>query len=220
MEKKEREVNDLIDKLRKDIVRLISNPQLGSVPIKNSLEAINPEKQVALKGLTDFDNVSFLSMADVSNDGMIINLQTRKIRDVKSGFTFFQEGDVLVAKITPCMENGKGALIPKLENNVGFGSTEFFVLRSDRKKILPKLLFYLTQTKDFREKAEKEMTGSSGHRRVPKSFIENYLIPNFSPSEQQQVIVQIEKIEKQLISLAKERDEIPFKKEAIIKKYL
>lgn len=217
LEAKEKRAKEEIESLKNSIDSLFITTNTSS--LKNLLIDINPSKSEAVKH-SDDSNVSFLSMADVSNEGQIINLQTKKLKEVKSGFTFFQENDVLVAKITPCTENGKGALVPKLENNIGFGSTEFFVLRTDQEKLLPKILFYFTQSKDFRINAEKEMTGTSGHRRVPKSFIENYEIPITSISEQQKIVSEIEKIEQKISALQKEIDEIPKQKEAILKNYL
>jgi restriction endonuclease S subunit len=118
------------------------------------------------------------------------------------------------------MENGKGALVTKLENNVGFGSTEFFVLRSNPEKVIPKLLFYFTKDAEFRKKAESAMTGTSGHRRVPKSFIEKYLIPDFTLEEQKQIVVEIEKIEAQIAGLQEKLAQIPQQKEAVLKNHL
>lgn len=217
LEAEEKKAKEEIEKLKNSINNLFTTTKKSS--LKSLLTEINPSKSEALKydGNT---NVSFLSMADVSNEGQIINLQKKKLKEVKSGFTFFQENDVLVAKITPCTENGKGALISQLENNIGFGSTEFFVLRADKEKLLPKILFHFTQSKDFRTSAEKEMTGTSGHRRVPKSFIEKYEIPLPPLSEQQKIVSEIEKIEAKINALETEIAEIPKLKEAVLKKYL
>ena len=219
-EKKEIKIKQEIIKANEKISNLIAgSANTAQIPLKNFLESINPEKATSIKNLSDETAVSFLSMPDVSNEGLITNLQKRKLKDVKSGFTFFQEGDVLVAKITPCMENGKGALVEKLENNLGFGSTEFFVLRSNTKKIIPKLLFYITKSEDFRKEAEKEMTGASGHKRVPKSFIEKYLVPDFSLSEQNKIISSIVKIEQELTNLEQELSNLPVEKNKVLKKY-
>lgn len=188
--------------------------------LKQFLEVINPDKNSVIRELSDDIGVSFLSMLDVSNSGRITNLQGRKLEQVKKGYTFFQEDDVLFAKITPCMENGKGALVKELENGLGFGSTEFFVLRADQKKINPKLLFYITRAKDLRKKAADSMTGASGHRRVPQAFIESF--PVFIPSltEQQRIVDQIEKIEDKISDLEEKLTNIPAQKEKVLKKYL
>ncbi|MDP2384747.1 MAG: N-6 DNA methylase [Bacteroidota bacterium] len=217
LEGKEGKAVEEVETLKNSINSLFSKN--SKVPLKSLLAEINPSKSEVSKFSNDTD-VSFLSMADVSNQGEIVNLQKRKLREVKTGFTFFQEGDVLVAKITPCTENGKGALVSKLQNNIGFGSTEFFVLRANKEKLLPKILFHFTQSKDFRNNAEKVMTGASGHRRVPKSFIENYEILLPPLSEQKKIVSEIEKIEKKIAALEKQISLIPRQKEAVLKKYL
>lgn len=217
LESKEKKSKEEVKGLKNKISVLLESDNRS--PLKTLLQEINPNKSEAHK-LDDNIDVSFLSMSDVSNLGIITNLQKRKLKDVKAGFTFFQKDDVLFAKITPCMENGKGALVPKLENNIGFGSTEFFVLRTNKEKLLPKILFYYTQSKDFRINAEKVMTGASGHRRVPKSFIESYEVTLFSLAEQQKIVTQIEKIEKQIDLLETNLQEFLKQKKEILKKYL
>ncbi len=111
-------------------------------------------------------------------------------------------------------------LVPKLKNDLGFGSTEFFVLRSNTKRMLPRLLFHITKSKDFREKAEKAMTGASGHRRVPKSFVESYPIPDIPISKQQKIVSEIENIENKISDLQNQLDRIPEKKKEALQKYL
>jgi type I restriction enzyme S subunit len=99
---------------------------------------VNPP--VSLSSLSADDEVSFFSMPDVGDNGRILNHQTRRLAEVRNGFTRFEEGDVLFAKITPCMQNGKGALAQCLKNGHGFGSTEFHVLRA--KLHFPKLCLF------------------------------------------------------------------------------
>lgn len=123
---------------------------------------------------------TFISMADVSNEGKIINSINKPIKELQGkGFTQFKEGDILFAKITPCMENGKGAIADDLTNNIGFGSTEFHVLRTKKKSDLL-YCFYLSKMNIFRKKAERLMTGSAGQKRVQEDFF-NYFkfhVPN------------------------------------------
>lgn len=216
LEELENKAKEDISKLKNSIDNLFPNDK--TEVLKNVLN-INPSKSEVVKTNGDF-NVSFLAMADVSNDGKIINLQERKLNQVKTGYTFFQESDVLVAKITPCTENGKGALVGKLKRNIGFGSTEFFVLRANENKILPRILFHFTQSKNFRLDAEKNMTGTSGHRRVPKSFIENFKIPLPPLSEQHKIVAKIEAIEAKITALENQIANIPAQKEDVLKKYL
>ncbi len=102
-----------------------------------------------------------------------MNPQVRSFREVVSGFTCFQDGDVLVAKITPCFENFKGALVRDLKNGIGFGTTELHVLRA-KADACPEFLFYLTMSEPFRERGVANMTGSAGQKRVPTGFLRNF----------------------------------------------
>ena len=101
---------------------------------------------------------------------------TRPFAEVKSGYTPFREGDILLAKITPCFENGKGAIAKGLSNGVGFGSTEFHVLRPREGTDL-NFLFIHTRTPEFRRYGEANMIGSAGQKRVPASFVTDWRIP-------------------------------------------
>lgn len=131
--------------------------------------------------------VSFVPMQRVGEEGEFDPSEQRTYADVKKGFTYFADADVLFAKITPCMENGKGAIACGMENGIGFGSTEFHVLRPNKKMMMGEWLYYLTVCPTFRKEAERNMTGSAGQKRVPKSFLENYHvnIPVLSEQHQQ-----------------------------------
>ena len=133
---------------------------------------INP-KSCTLRGDT---GVSFIPMTKVGEHGEFDASEIKNYSEVKKGFTNFQNGDILFAKITPCMENGKGAIAHNMKNGIGFGSTEFHVLRPDTDKITSEWLYYLTTWKTFRKEAERNMTGSAGQKRVPKTFLENYVV--------------------------------------------
>lgn len=114
--------------------------------------------------------------------------ETRKFGDVlKGSYTPFIDNDIIFAKVTPCMENGKIAIVKNLKNGIGFGSSEFHVLRSN-KEISNKYLFHYIIQDRFRNEAANEMTGAVGLRRVPKQFIENSQIP-LPPLETQNLIV-------------------------------
>ena len=96
-------------------------------------------------------------------------MDLRRLGEVKKGYTYFEERDVLFAKITPCTENGKGAIAEGLVNKRAMGSTEFFVFRAiDEKDVL--FVYHLTMSRAFRKRAQAWMQGSAGHRRVPKDF--------------------------------------------------
>ena len=127
--------------------------------------AVNPRLDKKL--IPDDLPVSFVPMSAVgAANGEIDVSAARLAKEVKKGFTAFLEGDVLFAKITPCMENGKMAVVPALINDIGFGSTEFHVLRPTE-DIDAKYLYYYVSSKSFRGEAERHMTGAVGQRRVP-----------------------------------------------------
>jgi type I restriction enzyme S subunit len=134
---------------------------------------LNPKRP---KGNSDELMVSFVPMPAVSEDGLIDCSDVKPYAEVKKGFTYFAEGDVLFAKITPCMENGKGAVAQGLSNGIGAGSTEFHVLRSIEGISNPYWLYIITRFDSFRAEARKVMTGTGGQLRVPIGFLENYSI--------------------------------------------
>jgi type I restriction enzyme S subunit len=139
-------------------------------------------------GYRDDLDISFVPMAAVeAGSGRIEVSQTKRFAAVKKGYTPFREGDVLFAKITPCMENGKMAVVPKLTNGVGFGSTEFHVLRP-RPGIEPRYVYHFVSNMSFRREAAHHMTGAVGQKRVPTSFLEDASIP-VPPFDQQQLLV-------------------------------
>jgi len=110
-------------------------------------------------------------------------------KDVAGSYTYFADNDVLLAKITPCFENGKIGIARNLINGIGFGSSEYMVFRSQG-KIEPNYLYYFLSRNQIREEGRKQMTGAVGHKRVSKDWIENYLIPYPVSLKQQQAIVQ------------------------------
>lgn len=150
---------------------------------------VNPSK-VNTKDLPDDLEVSFFPMPALSEVyGTITEPQTRKLSEVRTGFTNFSEGDVVFAKITPCMENGKSAVIGPLINNIGFGTTEFFVLRCGE-KLYNRYLWHLVRSSAFRSEAKAVMSGAVGQQRVPKSFLENYQL-SLPPVEEQIEVVHV-----------------------------
>lgn len=150
---------------------------------------VNPKK-ADTKDLPDELEVSFFPMPALSEIyGEITDPQTRLLKEVRSGFTNFSEGDVVFAKITPCMENGKSAVVGKLVNDIGYGTTEFFVLRcSDR--LYNRFLYHLVRDKLFRDKAKAVMAGAVGQQRVPKRYLETYKL-NLPKFNEQREIVRI-----------------------------
>ena len=134
---------------------------------------LNPRKPKDMNTNIDY---SFVAMPSVSEDGRIDSSIERPYSEVCKGFTYFGENDVLFAKITPCMENGKGGVAKKLKNGAGFGSTEFHVLRPIKGISDPYWIYILTIFPKFRSDAEKVMTGTGGQRRVPITYLNEYPI--------------------------------------------
>ena len=119
--------------------------------------------------LSDDLEISFVPMEDILEIGGISKKEDKELGKVRKGYTYFAEGDILFAKITPCMENNKGAIAEGLTNGIAMGSTEFFVLRP-KKDLDRNFVYHLSMFKTFRKKAERWMQGSAGQRRVPKDF--------------------------------------------------
>ncbi|EKL3101908.1 N-6 DNA methylase [Campylobacter coli] len=179
---------------------------------------LNPSKKEISK-LDENMLVSFIEMASVSDKGYIQSKIDRSLNEVRKGYTYFIENDILIAKITPCMENGKCAIAKNLTNNIGFGSTEFHIFRA-KTGLDSSFLFYNLNQQNIREKAALAMTGATGHKRVPISFYENLTIP-LPPLEIQEKIVQnIELVEQQIDFLNLKLELLEKEKEKILQKYL
>ena len=148
---------------------------------------VNP-KDDDHKGLSDDTLVSFVPMSAVSEDGFGITERfVKRLGDVRRGYSAFKNDDVLFAKITPCMENGKSAIATGLENARGFGSTEFHVLRTGP-TLLPDFLYYFLRQKSFRLLARQHMRGGAGQQRVPADFLQKEVIPLPTLSEQRRIV--------------------------------
>jgi len=151
---------------------------------------IGPPKKEARKGLESNDLVSFVPMDSLGIGTRELVLDKEKLlSDVLGSYTYFAEGDVLLAKITPCFENGKLGIARGLKNKIGFGSSEFIVFRCTE-FIDPDYLYYFLSADIFRAEGKSKMVGAVGHKRVPKDFIENHLIP-VPPIFEQKIIVAI-----------------------------
>ena len=134
--------------------------------------------------------VSFVPMAAVDERLGVIGLcEERPLAEVSKGYTAFEDGDVLFAKITPCMENGKAALTRNLTNGIGRGSTEFYILRPSH-RVLGEYIYHFVRQTRFREEAKRNFTGTAGQQRVPKSFMESVSVP-LPPRDEQRRIVGI-----------------------------
>ena len=139
--------------------------------------------------IEELTQISFIPMDGVSNDARISDVTIRAFKKENNGFSYFQEKDVLVAKITPCFENGKGGYLNELPTQHGFGSTEFHVLRATANAD-GKFIYYITTSERFRILGEMNMQGSAGQKRVPKDFIERFSV-NLPPLPEQKAIATV-----------------------------
>ena len=145
--------------------------------------ALNPKEK-----LPDNLDVGFMPMAGVpTNHFGTCNFETRPWEKVKKGITQFKNGDVIFAKITPCFENSKAAIIRDFPSGWGAGSTEYYVLRPYGDLVRPEILFALIKSKEFLVSGAVNMSGSVGHKRVPKDFVSGYELP-LPPFAEQKVI--------------------------------
>ena len=141
----------------------------------SDLAFINPKTDMSM--LSDTDNMSFIPMEDISDDyGEWIGKRVGSKSNIK-GYTKFQDGDIIWARITPCMQNGKSTILTNLVNGKGYGSTEFHVIRIKSNDVLPQYIHTLLRHFDVLSDAKKYFTGSAGQQRVPTSYLENLLIP-------------------------------------------
>ena len=155
---------------------LITNERGWNTVALKDVCGINPSKKEVSARLSEQANVSFLPMEDLPiHAGYISVKQIRTLKEVAGSYTYFADNDVLLAKVTPCFENGKVGIAHNMDNGVGFGSSEFFVFRPSE-KVSKETLYFLVQTNTFISEASKQLTGTSGLRRVPRMFLENLQI--------------------------------------------
>lgn len=173
----------------------------GKTPIGQVCH-INPSKGGEIGDLPGSTKVSFVPMSAVNEYSQNIEREeTRELYAVRKGYTYFKKNDVLFAKITPCMENGKVAQATNLKNNIGFGSTEFHVLRGIGGKADSRYIYHIIRSNDFRKQAEQRMTGSAGQKRVPKEFLEKYVIPLPSLTEQKKIVQKLDALAEKVRTL-------------------
>lgn len=153
--------------------------------IKLSEIAINPSKD-EIYNLDENTQVTFLSMQNLGK-GFINKQEKVIIKDFIEGYTYFAENDILIAKITPCMEHGKCAIARKLYNGIGFGSTEFNVFRIKDKRFSKEYIFSFLNRENIRQIAADNMVGTSGRQRVSREFYKNLLVPMFSKEFQLEI---------------------------------
>jgi len=138
---------------------------------------VNPP-QSEISNVSNELEVSFVPMSDLGSNRMSFNtLITKPISELKKGsYTYFRDNDVLVAKVTPCFENGKAGIAKGLTNGIGFGSSEYYVMRCTE-RVLPEWIYMSIIDPRFRSLAITNMTGTGGLQRVPKQFVKEYRIP-------------------------------------------
>jgi len=170
-----------------------ANERRGTFPYIriDQICTVNPKKG-EINGLDPETKVSFLPMADLTENQMIAQpVQTRNLGDVSASYSYFKESDVLLARVTPCFENGKAGIATGLENGIGFGSSEFHVLRcSDI--VLPQWAYFCVTYQDFRQAAILNMTGTGGLQRVPRGFVEEFAVPVPPLEVQREIVSEIE----------------------------
>ncbi len=156
---------------------------------------LNPKKS-EIKNVSGDIEVSFVPMVDLSDNGMFFEIkQTKKLSEVLGGYTYFCNNDVLLAKVTPCFENGKSGIARGLTNNIGFGSSEFVVLRASE-RIIPELVYRYVSSEKFREIGIPQMTGTGGLQRLPTSFISKFQIPLPPLVVQHEIVTELDSYQK------------------------
>lgn len=146
---------------------------------------LNPTKS-EVSHLPEQTEVSFVPMEAVGEYGGLDLSQSKPIESVLQGYTYFRDGDVLIAKITPCFENGKGSIASGLNGGIGFGTTELHVLRC-REEINARFLFYVTLSHEFRHRGAGWMYGAGGQKRIPEEYLRNFVAP-VPPLDEQEAI--------------------------------
>ena len=156
-----------------DVAHIKTIPVGWSVKRLKFVSRLNPSKS----GLSEFPKeleVSFVPMEAVGLGDVVDASRTKKLGDVLSGYTYISENDVLIAKITPCFENGKGGLARELKNGIGFATTEVIPIRVTKSALNADFLNYMVACDPFRKLAEGSMYGAGGQKRVPDEFVANY----------------------------------------------
>ena len=168
-------------------------PRLADVATKtlDEIATFRPAKD-EIKNLPSDTDVSFVPMASLNTfDESFEATETRKLGDVSSGFTYFKNNDILLAKISPCFENGKAGIARGLKNGVGFGSTEYIVIRADTSVVYPEWIFYYINTREFIDGGRPYMTGTAGQQRIDINYVKQYQIPVPSLEEQKKLLDEI-----------------------------
>lgn len=155
---------------------------------------INPPLPLSARKMNPEEMVTFIPMAAVSVDGGVRYDERRPVSSLLQGYTSFARGDVLLAKITPCLENGKAADLSDLPSELGFGSTEFHVLRAGA-ELDVRYLFHMVWNPLFRRGAAPLMTGTAGQKRLPADYLRRFRIPLPPLVEQRRIAAMFDKVD-------------------------
>lgn len=174
----------------------------------------NPTRAESASRRVSDDMVSFVPMEAISVEGVLGEVGHRKAADVWEGYTYFRRNDVVLAKITPCFENGKGGLLDKLPTDIGFGTTEFIVLRARDSRVRPAFLACVLSMKTFRTRGADAMTGAAGQQRVPLAFVKGFEIALPPLDEQDRILAALgEATTEQDVALQRISDEVALLRE-------
>lgn len=189
-----------------------------------NIAVIQPMKKLALAKLNEDDDVSFMGMDGLGIEEKYSQPKTiKKLSEVYKSYQYFEDNDVIFAKITPCFENGKLSIVKGSTNGVGFGSSEFVVLRTHA-TFQPEFLYYCLLDKVFRNNGADNMSGAVGHKRVTKEYFSNYTVPTPSLDVQQLISKKFDEVWKNTKSIVsakhKKIEELTNLKSAILKQEL
>lgn len=176
-----------------DLVARYQNSKYASGVIGDYVE-VNPKTDCSR--LTDETMVSFVPMPNVQEKNNVVTYDMVPYKEVKKGFTVFKKGDLIWAKITPCMQNGKSCIVDDMPTEIGFGSTEFHVIRKRDNRLYMPYLWAILSNNDVLNAAQATFSGSAGQQRVSASFIETF--PAVIPSYTEQISL-MHKFEKALV---------------------
>lgn len=176
----------------------------------NEVVEINPSKKKIL-GLKDDIQVSFVPMSDLNaSQDTFTAKEVRDLKNVSKGYTYFQDGDVLLAKITPCFENGKSGIAANLKNEIGFGSTEFIVLRPISGVSISDWIYRFVSREIFLKEGANHMTGTAGQKRISLDWLKEMELPLPPFNLQQEFASRMERVRhlnrKQLVNHKKLED--------------
>ena len=177
---------------------------------------VNPRRDGALRLLDDQLDATFVPMAAVDEiSGTIANPKIKALGELRKGFTPFVEDDVIFAKITPCMQNGKSAVARGLANGLGFGSTEFHVIRCGP-RVIPEWIWYFLRQQSVKEEAQRRFRGSAGQQRVPADFLKQLRMPVPSRDQQRRLVYRIDQCMERIDEIRSLGDQLVLESNALL----